>query len=250
MEIRRYNPGEESAVWKVYFAATHESNARDYHPDLIDRWAPQNHNVSQWADRLAQKNPFVAVVDKEIVGMAEIEPGGFIDYFYVHPRWQNRGIGKAFAICSVLLVACTSGRQSARQGSLQAAAIAADELEHPGQEPLYLHFLSPRVYGQQELPARKIATARVHLGRRFAQGAPEPALCGRIDRQAGKYVAEELSGTIGGTKNLFWGEMSPEQPLRAKGVLAGSITFQGIFVLSTNSDCSAFLKVIDPPGLE
>src|SRR5437660_1083472 len=95
MEIRRYNRGEESAVWKVYFAATHESNARDYHADLIDRWAPHDQDMNQWADRLAQKNPFVAVVDEEIVGMAEIEPAGFIDYFYVHPRWQDRGIGKA-----------------------------------------------------------------------------------------------------------------------------------------------------------
>jgi putative acetyltransferase len=51
--------------------------------------------MSQWADRLAQKNPFVAIVEEEIVGMAEIEPDGFIDYFYVHPRWQGRGIGKA-----------------------------------------------------------------------------------------------------------------------------------------------------------
>src|SRR3954467_5015386 len=95
MEIRRYNRGEESAVWKVYFAATHESNARDYHADLIERWAPHDQDMSQWANRLAQKNPFVAVVDEEIVGMAEIEPDGFIDYFYVHPRWQERGIGKA-----------------------------------------------------------------------------------------------------------------------------------------------------------
>src|SRR5437773_1165485 len=37
MEIRRYSRGEESAVWKVYFEATRESIARDYHPDLIDR---------------------------------------------------------------------------------------------------------------------------------------------------------------------------------------------------------------------
>jgi len=95
MEIRRYHLGEESAVWEVYSAATHVSIARDYHPDLIDRWAPRDHNVRQWAERLARKNPFVAVIDEEIVGMAEIEPGGFIDYFYVHPKWQNRGIGKA-----------------------------------------------------------------------------------------------------------------------------------------------------------
>ena len=26
--------------------------------------------------------------------MAEIEGDGFIDYFYVHPDWQGKGIGK------------------------------------------------------------------------------------------------------------------------------------------------------------
>jgi putative acetyltransferase len=51
--------------------------------------------MDQWAARLAEKKPFVAAVDEEIVGMAEIEPDGFIDYFYVHPKWQGVGIGKA-----------------------------------------------------------------------------------------------------------------------------------------------------------
>ena len=39
--------------------------------------------------------PFVAVQGGAIVGMAEIEADGFIDYFYVHPRAQGRGVGKA-----------------------------------------------------------------------------------------------------------------------------------------------------------
>ena len=98
MEIRRYKQGEEGAVWNVYFAATRESIARDYHPDLIERWAPQNPNMNEWAARLARKKPFVAVVDEEIVGMAEIEADGFIDYFYVHPGWQKKGIGKALLV--------------------------------------------------------------------------------------------------------------------------------------------------------
>ena len=95
MEIRRYKPGEEDAIWKVYFTATHESVARDYHPDLIARWAPQDRNMNEWAEQLAHKKPFVAVMDQQIVGMAEIEGDGFIDYFYVHPKWQSYGIGKA-----------------------------------------------------------------------------------------------------------------------------------------------------------
>jgi putative acetyltransferase len=95
LEIRRYQRGEEPGVWAVYFAATRESIARDYHPDLIERWAPERHDMSQWVERLEQKQPFIAIINQEIVGMAEIEPYGFIDYFYVHPRWQRKGIGKA-----------------------------------------------------------------------------------------------------------------------------------------------------------
>ena len=95
MEIRRYKLGEEAAVWTVYFAATRESVRSDYHPDLIERWAPHDQDMKAWGERLAQKNPFIAIVDGQIVGMAEIEADGFIDYFYVHPRWQHKGLGKA-----------------------------------------------------------------------------------------------------------------------------------------------------------
>ena len=108
MEIRRYQRGEESAVWKVYYAATRESNARDYHAELIERWAPHDQDIGQWTDRLAHKNPFVAVVNGEIVGMAEIEADGFIDYFYVHPKHQGRGIGKAL-LAALEIEAAKSG---------------------------------------------------------------------------------------------------------------------------------------------
>jgi len=95
MEIRRYKSEEEPAIWQVVYRATHESNARDYHPELIERWAPRNKNMQEWAARLAETKPFVAVVDGTIVGMAEIDGDGFIDFFYVRPDWQGKGIGKA-----------------------------------------------------------------------------------------------------------------------------------------------------------
>src|SRR5689334_10313742 len=97
MEIRRYKPGEEGAVWEVVFAATRESNARDYHTDLIDLWAPHDQDMGQWADRLAQKNPFVAIMNEQIVGTAEIEAHGFIDYFYVHPN-ERRSVASACSL--------------------------------------------------------------------------------------------------------------------------------------------------------
>ena len=95
MKIRRYLRGEEPLIWEVCYRATRVSNARDYHPDLIARWAPDDKDMDAWSERLSGKNPFVAMVDGKIAGMAEIEPSGFIDYFYVHPRFQGRGVGKA-----------------------------------------------------------------------------------------------------------------------------------------------------------
>ncbi len=94
MNIRRYLEGEEPAIWQMYYSATRISVAKDYHRELIDRWAPHDKNMTQWAKRLKEKNPFIAVIGDEIVGMAEIDREGFIDYFYVHPSHQGRGIGK------------------------------------------------------------------------------------------------------------------------------------------------------------
>lgn len=94
MVIRHYLPGEEDEIWQVYFRATHVSNARDYHPELLDRWAPVDQDMGLWAERLKEKSPLVALVDGRIVGMAELNAAGEIEYFYVHPDFQLRGVGK------------------------------------------------------------------------------------------------------------------------------------------------------------
>ena len=78
VQIRRYRTGEEPEIWEVFFRTTHESNARDYHPDLIDRWAPLDKDMTEWSERLKTANPFVAVVDGEIVGMAELDENGLV----------------------------------------------------------------------------------------------------------------------------------------------------------------------------
>lgn len=93
MTIRRYQFGDESAIWDVYFRSTHESNSRDYHSDLLNRWAPADQDMSECSDRCIQKNPFVAIIGDRIVGMAELEEDGFIDYFYVSPDFQGQGVG-------------------------------------------------------------------------------------------------------------------------------------------------------------
>ena len=46
MQIRRYRPGEEAAIWAVYFEATRQTVARDYTAAQVQRWAPAG-NVAQ-----------------------------------------------------------------------------------------------------------------------------------------------------------------------------------------------------------
>lgn len=106
--IRSWQATDAEAIWQVYFLTTHESNGRDYHPELLERWAPRNHDMAAWSERLGNTNPFVAIVDEKIVGMAEIDSSGVIDYFYVLPRFQGRGIGRML-LDTLEFVAQTTG---------------------------------------------------------------------------------------------------------------------------------------------
>lgn len=95
-------------MWGVYFRATHESNAADYHTELLNRWAPPDMVMTEWSSRLREKNPFVALLDDQIVGFAELDATGFLDYFYVTPDRQRQGIGKAL-MTTLVSEACTLG---------------------------------------------------------------------------------------------------------------------------------------------
>ncbi len=93
MQVRRYKPGEEEELWQLYHDTTHIINGEVYTKEQVERWAPHDKDMNEWKERIKKKNPFVAVENGEIVGFAELEPDGHIDYFYVHHKWQGKGVG-------------------------------------------------------------------------------------------------------------------------------------------------------------
>ena len=95
MKIRRYKPGEEKEIWKLFYNTVHCINSRDYTPKQISAWAPDNQDMTKWTERLVSKNPFVAIIDSEIAGFAELEKNGHIDCFYCAYTWQRKGVGSA-----------------------------------------------------------------------------------------------------------------------------------------------------------
>ncbi|HHC75159.1 MAG TPA: GNAT family N-acetyltransferase [Thiothrix sp.] len=95
MYIRRYQLGEETALWALFYNTVHTINAQDYSTEQLAVWASVNRDMASWSERLKNKNPFVVMIDHTIVGFAELANNGYIDCFYTAHQWQRKGIGSA-----------------------------------------------------------------------------------------------------------------------------------------------------------
>jgi putative acetyltransferase len=95
MQVRRYEIGEEEELWNLCRDTTRIITGEVYTKEQIDRWAPHDKNMDEWKERIEKRNPFVAIQDGKIVGFAELEADGHIDYSYAHHQWQGKGVGSA-----------------------------------------------------------------------------------------------------------------------------------------------------------
>lgn len=98
MRIRPYVPGEEMALLKIFQSSVRGLVARDYTPQQIDAWSPQNYTEdmqAQWKERIRVNRPWVAEVDGEPAGFADLQPSGYIDQFFVAAPYAGRGVGAA-----------------------------------------------------------------------------------------------------------------------------------------------------------
>lgn len=91
--IRRFIPGEEGALFEVYYSAIHEVASRDYSAAQIEAWAPRDFDAALWAHRIRRINPFVLELDGSVVAYADLQPNGYIDQFFVSGAHPGRGFG-------------------------------------------------------------------------------------------------------------------------------------------------------------
>ena len=93
MHIRRFRVGEEAALFKVFHSAIHLIASRDYSQEQICAWAPNNLSEVLWLEKIQSISPFVAEIDGEAVGYADLQPSGYIDHFFVSGHHPRQGIG-------------------------------------------------------------------------------------------------------------------------------------------------------------
>ncbi|MDO8270641.1 MAG: GNAT family N-acetyltransferase [Gammaproteobacteria bacterium] len=93
MHIRRFRAGEEVALFNVFHSAIHLIASRDYSQEQVSAWAPNDVSEALWAEKIQSINPFVAEIDGEAVGYADLQPSGYIDHFFVSGNHPRQGIG-------------------------------------------------------------------------------------------------------------------------------------------------------------
>jgi len=95
LTLRKFQKGDESDLREIFFNTIRNVNIKDYSELQVRAWAPDNYDASAWYERISSINPFVAILDGEIVGYADIQGDGYIDHFFCHWKHQGKGIGKA-----------------------------------------------------------------------------------------------------------------------------------------------------------
>ena len=93
--IRPYQMGEEPLLRELFYHTVHNVNQRDYTLEQRNAWAPERFDENTWALRIMQSEPFVALDNDTIVGFADVQNDGYIDFFFCHHAYQGKGVGKA-----------------------------------------------------------------------------------------------------------------------------------------------------------
>jgi len=92
IDIRRYRPGDLAGLIALFRDTVRRINGRDYSPQQVMAWAPDQIDARQWRHRFDSKVVWVADLDGAPVGFVDVARDGLIDMLYVHADHQGRGI--------------------------------------------------------------------------------------------------------------------------------------------------------------
>ena len=93
LRVRRFKSGDEDSLRLICRDTTLNVNALEYGAELAGKWAARLEDRTRWANRIRKMHPFVAEMNNEVVGFAELTPTGEISAFYSHHKCQGSGVG-------------------------------------------------------------------------------------------------------------------------------------------------------------
>lgn len=80
---------------QIFNRSIREIAARDYSPAQIAAWAHEDRDRTAFAARHASRPTFIAELAGAAAGFTDLAADGLIDFLFVHPDFQRRGVGRA-----------------------------------------------------------------------------------------------------------------------------------------------------------
>ena len=98
--LRAYSPSDCGEMAKLFYETVHTVCKEDCTPEQLDAWATGEVDLEKWNKKFLANHTVIAVSGDRIVGLGDVEKGGYLDFLYVHKDFQRMGI--ATAICDEL----------------------------------------------------------------------------------------------------------------------------------------------------
>ncbi len=93
MLIRLFQSQDSDRIAQLFHDTVREVNIRDYSPEQVKAWAPDDLYFTNWTEDCSNNFTYVAEEEGEIIGFAQIETNGHIDCFFCHKDYQRCGVG-------------------------------------------------------------------------------------------------------------------------------------------------------------
>jgi putative acetyltransferase len=95
VQLRDYVDPDAEATLGVFLRAVRVTAARDYTPEQVRAWAPDDVDPAAWAARRAAARTRVAVRDGVVVGFTDVDAAGYVDMLFVDPAAARTGVARA-----------------------------------------------------------------------------------------------------------------------------------------------------------
>ena len=128
MDIQPYTADRANEIADLFYKSVHAIDDSVYTKEQKEAWAPTPVDYERWAERLKKKKPFIALIEKRVVGFIELDSDGHIDRAYTHPDFQGKGV--ASTLYQYLLVEAKA--RGIERLYVEASFMAKPFFEHRG----------------------------------------------------------------------------------------------------------------------
>ncbi len=111
LTFRLANTSDLEAVQTLFTNTIKGSCHQDYSPKAIAVWTNSVKNTDRWLTAIREQYFILAEIDHKLIGFGSLLNHNYIDFMYVSPNHQGRGIAKAI-LDQLIQKAKASGRKS------------------------------------------------------------------------------------------------------------------------------------------